>query len=377
MERGLGHHGGFQGACASCHVEHRGRAADLLGLDREAFNHEQALFPLRGAHVEVECDECHLRVSAETQREAFHPIGAPHERCADCHADPHGATFAAGRDCVACHSEGGWSARFLVAGPEAAQRGFSHDRDTRWPLAGAHARLACGACHGTDRKAAAQQAGLAPGRGTPLDCAGCHDDPHRSALGSDCARCHGAEAWKGPGAIFDHAAHTRFPLDALHAGLSCTSCHSDGRFQSTGRECADCHRDAAALLAGRFAGSPRDPDVHAARLSCRDCHPAGLARPEPLDYERGCAGCHTPEYGTLLASRRRLLHDTAMRAEDALRRIASRADGPPGPERARVADEIDRLARSGAHHPDLAEQQLRAWLERLEPVAKGERAWKN
>ena len=356
----LGFHGALPGDCAGCHAEHRGRDADLMGLDRAGFNHAQALFPLHGAHGDVDCDECHVRAHPETGRRGFHPIlGIAHERCATCHADPHRDGFASGRDCAACHGEAGWGARFLE--PSAADAGFDHGRDTRFPLAGAHARVACAGCHTSERVAAARAHEAPPGTGLPTECGGCHRDVHEAALGSDCARCHGETAWKGPEAGFDHERHARFALDALHARLACGDCHADARFTAAGRECESCHADAAGLLAGRFADASGAPDPHAGRLACRQCHPAELARPRGLDYERLCAGCHTPEYGALLATRRRLLEATALRAE---------AASPAGPGRERAA----RRARSGAHNPELAEAILRAALAAPAPA---EDSWKD
>jgi hypothetical protein len=380
MERRIGVHGGFEGRCASCHADHRGVDADLLGLDREAFNHERAVFPLRGAHLELECDDCHTRAHPDTGREAFHPIGIEHERCAVCHDDPHRIEFAAQRDCAACHAEAGWSARFLV--PAAADgSGFLHDRDTAFPLEGAHARVACGECHTPERAEAEKVQRLAPASSAPRDCAGCHRDPHESALGAKCESCHTAAAWGGPEAIFDHARHGRFALDALHAALACESCHADARFRANGRDCESCHADAAALLAGRFGARTAAADPHTGRVDCRGCHPAELANPHLIDYERRCVECHTPEYGQLLATRTRLLDDLALRAESAVNaRTRGRAAGGAAPSAADAvgAAEIRRLGRSGIHNPDLAEAALREHLRRLEAdPGEGGAAWTN
>jgi hypothetical protein len=61
-------------------------------------------------------------------------------RCADCHRTPHGDQFASrpgGDDCGACHNVD----RFSPADH------FDHDRDSRFPLKGAHAHVACRKCH--------------------------------------------------------------------------------------------------------------------------------------------------------------------------------------------------------------------------------------
>ena len=46
-------------ACSSCHTDHQGRGANIVLLDEAAFNHEFTNFELIGAHLEVECDDCH------------------------------------------------------------------------------------------------------------------------------------------------------------------------------------------------------------------------------------------------------------------------------------------------------------------------------
>lgn len=365
----IGVHGGFEGRCAGCHAEHRGVEADLLGLDRESFNHEQALFSLGGAHREVDCERCHVRPDPQTGRERFQTLGLAHARCSDCHADPHAEGFAAGRDCGACHGEASWAVATARSGLEPAPSGFDHDRDTRFPLEGRHASVPCEGCHTPERSALEASGELVPGRAAPRDCASCHEDVHQGALGPDCATCHVSAAWRGPGAVFDHARHTDFPLDALHAPLACGSCHEDARFRARGRACEDCHTDAAALLAGHFDAASGPPDPHHGPVPCRGCHPEASTGTRLLDYERGCVGCHVPAYGQLLLTRKRILDELVVRAEAALRRAElaeRRGDAGAAPARARAADRIARLAASGVHNAELAERLLREELSRLD-----------
>src|SRR5579871_2669158 len=47
------------GECRACHTEHKGRAADIVQLDKTQFNHRLTDFELRGAHAELECAACH------------------------------------------------------------------------------------------------------------------------------------------------------------------------------------------------------------------------------------------------------------------------------------------------------------------------------
>jgi hypothetical protein len=370
MQGRLGWHGQQSGRCADCHAEHRGADGDLLGLDRESWNHELARFPLRGAHATVECDDCHQRAGTDG-RVGFHAQGIAFERCADCHADVHGVDFLGARDCGACHREASFRAEALAADS------FDHARDGGFALAGAHARVSCAGCHTPERRAAEQAARRAPGSGAPPDCASCHEDPHAGALGVACARCHTPAKWDtaGESAAFDHTQDTRFALDPLHARLACGACHDGLSFAAAGTACADCHAEAAAFLAGRAAGAASAPDPHAAAAQCRDCHAEGAAAPSLLDSERACLACHPAPYGSLLLTRKRIVDDLVVRAESALRsRELARARGESGGAAAldaALAARVAAVAKSGLHHTGLSETVLLAVLEALTATEGG------
>jgi hypothetical protein len=181
--------------CAACHADpHRTSGAptarDSAGCERchTAANfrratigvaaHARFAFVLEGAHRAVPCATCHTN---------FTPDGGPRgtgttlvgdarattaialnsvrgTRCAACHQSPHGAQFASRRDggaCEACHA----SETFAPA-PR-----FNHDRDARFPLAGAHARVACAQCHRTETVAGVAQVIYRP---VPHRCEDCH-----------------------------------------------------------------------------------------------------------------------------------------------------------------------------------------------------------
>ena len=369
LRDGSGWHGSFRGACASCHGEHRGASADLLGLDRKAFNHDLASFRLRGAHATEDCAECHEREGSDG-RLGFHPIGIPHDACASCHDDVHGEAFLRGRDCAACHTERGFGSRQLVHGKGAARPSFDHDDDTGFPLTGRHAALACADCHDRAARAREREAHLAPGRGAPRECGSCHRDPHEGALGTACASCHGAAAWSGEPLRFDHARDTSFPLDATHGALPCASCHADRRFAARATRCEGCHEDAAALLAGDFRGHPAGPpDPHQGADACGSCHSPREERARLIDYERACASCHPSEYGALLLTRKRLVDGLVVEAGARLRAAQlarERGDDAGSQDLSAVAAELDALARSGVHNVPLAEAILRGTLGEAE-----------
>lgn len=373
MHERIGVHGALEGACADCHVEHRGADGDLLGFDRETFNHDRALFVLRGAHREAECESCHRRAHPETGREAFHAQGIDFERCDACHEDAHGDAFLAGRDCAVCHGESNWTVEKAVARAD-GEAGFDHDLDTAFPLLDRHRSVDCRACHTEERRAREKSEASSPGRGAPDACRSCHEDVHRDALGDGCEHCHTASAWQGPDAPFDHARHTEFALDPLHRSLACASCHADERFQAEATDCAGCHPDAAALLAGRFDDRTGEADPHQERVTCQRCHAADEPGMRLTDHGRACLDCHNPPYGALLLARQGRLDELVVAAEGLLRSqalAARRGETITAVPADSTGERIERLARSGAHNPSLAERILREELARLESLRGG------
>jgi hypothetical protein len=273
--------------CEHCHDTtawtHQTRA---MAAPERAF-HDRTAYPLRGAHVAVACDRCHNpRVSASRR---FRPVA--HDACRDCHRDPHQGELDARSDrgaCASCHAVEGWRpVRYDAA---------DHAR-TRFPLAGAHAAVACQSCH--------PSAPRSPGfRRADVACAGCHADVHAGQFFSagrnpgGCVTCHAVDGWVPSG--FDAAAHARtgFALTDAH-NAACTRCHAAPaprepvRFVGTPADCGACHRD---THAGQFAGR-----------ACASCHRDARFSPAPgFDHARtrfplqgahattGCAGCHRP-----------------------------------------------------------------------------------
>lgn len=369
MQEHSGYHGSFQGACASCHGEHRGPDADLLGLDRKAFNHELARFPLRGAHSSVRCAKCHTREGSDGTR-GFHPIGIEHGSCAACHDDVHGEAFLAGRECATCHSPRGFGTAQLVT--KKGKPAFDHGRDTEFPLTGRHAAVPCAGCHDKAAHARERARKLAPGRGAARECASCHSDPHEAALGTDCDSCHRPEGWTGGDLHFDHARDTAFALDATHAALACASCHSDRRFGAASTHCEGCHTDAAALLSGRFRGHPpADADPHHGKVECAACHRGKRDGAPLVAAARACVECHAPEYGALLLSRQRIVDGLLVEGDAALRALPpASGEDARARELRELAAELDVLGRSGAHHPALAETIARELRDRLRARAE-------
>jgi len=160
-------HKGREGKqCQRCHSED-----GWLGQVR--FDHDLSAFPLIGQHALVSCEACHLTADFK----------AASRDCISCHEpeDVHGGTL--GRSCGRCHNPNAWSAWL-----------FEHDRQTRFPLEGAHAELKCDKCH-VKKAEEIQQS---------RHCASCHakDDVHEGRFGRRCERCHGQKTFRNP--VFTH-----------------------------------------------------------------------------------------------------------------------------------------------------------------------------
>ena len=269
----LTHAGGFHGrapglakaACRDCHTEHKGRDADVIGLDRAAFDHRFTDYPLHGAHARLACESCHKAAVALRD--------AP-SACIACHRDDDAHHGQLGEDCGRCHEESAW-----------AKAKFDHDK-TDFPLTGEHRDVACALCHPSEHY-----------ENTAQDCNGCHrlNDAHLGRFGTRCADCHTAQAWKP--ARFDHARDAKLALKGGHAGLACGACHTEGLAAKLSTDCASCHRA---------------DDVHRGRRGddCERCHSEKSWKTENFDHDRmtdfalrgahqevRCEGCHTGTLG--------------------------------------------------------------------------------
>ena len=247
------HEGAMSADCAACHTAASWSTVDADRL-AAAFDHAATGYQLEGSHATADCASCHdaaaaaglegiaIRFVAGTESRAFpSPEGAT-AACTSCHEDGHGGEFMGmpGKgDCRGCHGQTGWAPTTFDAA--------RHDRDTRFPLDGAHAAVACVDCH---QRTGAQ----ATFRIEDVTCAGCHAsaDPHGTQFaGRACEGCHRTASFRIP--RFDHAA-TRFPLDGAHEKAACAACHATEtdasgvarvRYRPLGNACRDCHEGGA------------------------------------------------------------------------------------------------------------------------------------
>jgi hypothetical protein len=256
--------------CASCHPEHGGREAALVRWTggREKFDHALTGYVLTGHHAALGCNACHLPalIRAVDVRQAKDLklrttyLGLS-TRCADCHGDVHRGQFAAeiqSRDCAPCHSTDRWDEVIM------------DHAETRFPLTGKHAAVACQKCHFSENDAAERVIAGSENsfvRFKPLAhgaCADCHTDVHKGRFGADCTRCHTTAGWTSiTTGAFDHD-KTPYPLRGMHRTVDCAKCHTSGEFKKriAFAQCSDCHQD---RHTGQLAKSP-------SRGLCEACH---------------------------------------------------------------------------------------------------------
>lgn len=219
---------GYPTNCEMCH--------NSVAWNQITFNHNTTNFPLTGAHISVNCLDCH-----ETGYQ-----GTPTE-CVACHQDdyntssnPSHTALSLPTDCSQCHTTNpNWEpATFPI-------------HNQFYPLIGAHASITnCGDCHNGNYN------------NTPSTCIGCHqsdyngtiDPPHLILNFSyDCLTCHNMNGWTP--ANFNHSF---YPISGHHNNVNCNQCHSESNYQP---QCLSCHMDD--FLEEHDPGDP---------TNCWDCH---------------------------------------------------------------------------------------------------------
>jgi hypothetical protein len=220
--------------CAKCHAETSWKVT--------SFKHDQTKYPLQGKHVGLRCEQCHRSGKLEK---------IPFASCRDCHAkDPHQGQFE--NDCGSCHNVSGFKPATL------------DHQNTRYPLTGKHASVACAKCH------------IAKGENAPVlyrpmktSCVDCHKDAHFGQFIKACEQCHSTLGFDRGTLGFDHQRDSSYKLEGAHAPLKCEACHNKEsapfpagtgeavRYRPLSQECVSCH-----------------PDFHVGQVGtdCRKCH---------------------------------------------------------------------------------------------------------
>jgi hypothetical protein len=266
--------------CVACHTEHKGRSADIVRFNRDAFEHAITGFKLDGRHVTTGCDGCHVA------GKQFRAVAAT-ASCFDCHHERDVHQGKLGKDCGSCHNTSTFS-----------KTEFDHSK-THFPLKGAHGRTACADCHRDPSY-----------KNTPTACVACHerDDAHKGSRGPACGDCHNEEKWKQ--SVFDHEKVGHFALNGVHAKLNCDACHRSGDLKAKvpdkcagchaaddrhggrfGDDCAACHNEQKWKDA-RYDHSAKARfalDGKHATVACDACHTGPV---NGAKLPKDCAGCH-------------------------------------------------------------------------------------
>ena len=150
------HQGALGSTCDDCHT-------GLENWQQPLFDHDFTDFPLIGLHKILGCQSCHA-----TDQTFQLPLNS----CEDCHLNATSHNHAFNNTCENCHSTRGWD-----------QHKFDHQKNTDFPLRGAHREVNCLTCHHED---------LATPDTPDQQCYSCHkkDDVHDQRFGSQCGNCH-------------------------------------------------------------------------------------------------------------------------------------------------------------------------------------------
>ncbi len=176
-------------------------------INRKEFDHDKTRFPLKGAHANVKCSDCHG--SDLISKPKF-------EKCTDCHKDAHFGDFTINnivRDCKDCHSVMGFRiTSFTIA---------DHNR-IKFKLTGAHLAVPCRSCHFNEE---VKQWHF---KKINLNCIDCHHNVHGAEIKqkfmpeNDCTSCHSTSDWRT--ISFNHDL-TNFKLNGKHKDAKCKDCH--------------------------------------------------------------------------------------------------------------------------------------------------------
>lgn len=273
-----------QAGCVACHGDKEAPLASACGAC-----HEATL-----ASVEAGTG---LHGTLELALGGAHPASVPATDCGPCHREHHGAEL-----------ELVTSSSFRLAG-FASRDAFDHER-LGLTLDGAHAELACTACH-----ANADVLHLGRGEqrfsGLSVDCASCHESEHNKAFLEDaaltasmspdavCAGCHTTEEGgfdsevsrlnvlteltttpvaESPAERREAHAALGFALEAPHEAATCAECHgatSPNPTTSLGRALV-ARSETTPRFAGRApedcAACHSDPHRGANGANCLECH---------------------------------------------------------------------------------------------------------
>ncbi len=289
-------------SCNGCHAtddEHRGSRGEDCGKCHSTrewktakYDHlKETGYALLGSHDKLDCLTCHRSGNLKDK--------LPKD-CSGCHKADDAHAGRLGSKCEDCHDNDHWK-----------PVEYDHQKRHKYALVGAHAKIACDACH--TAPTATQKLGT--------KCVDCHraEDPHGGKLKQSCDSCHSQDSWRKD-IVFDHDL-TNYPLLGLHRVVSCAQCHATQAFAGAPTKCIECHRrddvhkgglgkecerchttNGWAIWTFDHAKETHFPLTGAhAKLQCADCH---HEQPGSTKTPMECIACHRKDdrhlgaYGT-------------------------------------------------------------------------------
>ena len=270
------HQNKFGNNCESCHS-----TSGWQDYNPERFDHNKTKYPLRGKHLKLECNQCHLP-SKPLKIVLFN-------NCADCHKDYHQGQLSRrkkGGGCEDCHTVEGFSpANFTIA----------QHSETKYPLQGSHLAVPCSACHKkTNRQTKSETVRF---RFKSSNCLTCHKDPHQGEVEKyikkkGCEYCHSVESWRS--VTYDHQ-ETKFPLEGRHLTTRCSHCHKAVdvgtpaehlQFLKLNKLCQWCHEDEHS---GQFRENNIFEKTRKNFTRCQRCHTPVDWLAEKFDHDSDAA----------------------------------------------------------------------------------------
>lgn len=304
-----------EAGCAECHSE--GFDRDMLSTECVGCHLNDYQKAVRPPHAGLPqtCDTCHVEKSFSPAEKFMHPFPLDGQHatlaCTTCHAGTPPMWQGLSSSCYDCHSKDYDTARpphdgfskdcttchttagWRAGGATLPTANFVHDW---WPLQGHHAATECTGCHLGDPPVYT---------GTPNTCVDCHKadydgatNPSHDGFSTDCATCHTPAGWHmgaagGPGFVHE------WPLEGKHATAACNSCHLGDPpvYAGTPTQCVDCHK-------AEYDGAT-NPSHDNFSTDCGSCHVPtgwrgalpgpGFNHPWPLNGAHGkteCFACH-------------------------------------------------------------------------------------
>ncbi|HSW55501.1 MAG TPA: hypothetical protein VLH59_10440 [Ignavibacteriaceae bacterium] len=285
-------HQGVQGyvyesnACLSCHPD---------GSKGNAFNHSISIFPLTGAHLTVNCQQCHTTGYQGTPTECI----ACHQAHFNNTTNPSHTQLGLSTDCISCHTtEPDWKPALFPV------------HNQYYELLGRHFEISndCASCHNGNYVS------------TPNLCFDCHSVPYNNAqnpnhiaagIPTQCEQCHNSTAWIP--STFNHSL-AGFELAGAHLNIQCSNCHQ-GVITGLNSECISCHQDDYNIAPDHVAqGFPTNCEMchnsvawnqvtfdHNATnfpltgahisVDCSNCHESGFTGTSTICYD-----CHQQDF---------------------------------------------------------------------------------